>query len=143
MSTRTNATYAEIRRLGLVALGLGTLLAAGCVTTPFMPTFPASGTYTFTIAFVKGCPVSADVDYKNCDASAPKDCARVRRGETVVFVSSPPGTSFDVYFSPSKPERAPSGSTSIVIDSNAPRKRYEFSVVSGTCKPLDPWIIVE
>lgn len=155
MTTRTDGSKTAKTWVGGTAPGLAVLLAASACVAPRPPTLTPREpkTFTFEIVFAPDptkperlCPKSAAVDDRNCVEYANKpDCVRVRRRDTVCFVSKPPSTSFDVYFGPSKPEKAPSGSTCIVIDPDAPRKSYEFSIVSQTCKdtPLDPWIIVE
>lgn len=140
-------------------LGLAALLAvAGCAT----PGGPAQTTtrtaaataapkpnYTFTITFAGACPVSAEGDAKNCPDHRP-DCLHVNGGETVNFVSSPPGTEFVLSFDPFVASAISSSGGSVALTAamhgNHKSKPYTFIVTAKSgCdgKPLDPQIILE
>jgi hypothetical protein len=149
MTQRNFRKNDSTRRAARAMAAFGALIAAGCATTPFKPSFSSTGTYVFTVSFANGCPASVEVDVKNCDASAPRDCVRVRNGEAVEFVAAPattPPARFTLQFAPFKAANVDSNGGRVALRMEAPPnpdKRYPFSVMSGSCAPLDPWIIVQ
>ncbi len=145
--TRTNDFKTVKSRAGRAALALGVLLAAaGCAGAEMR------GPYPFTIKFEtvadKQCPTEAVMaeNKRNCGLLfKDKDCVKARRGETVTFTAAP-ANEFEVHFDPFRKSgyrAGKDGTTSLVIDAQAPYKTYAFYVVSGQCPVLDPIIIVE
>ena len=132
---------------GQAALALGLAMAVGGCATTGRAGPPV--TYTFTIHFdAKGCPRDAQVDQGAC-SPLQKSCLRASPGDTVAFVASPattPPTQFQLQFDPFKRGliNVGGGEFTFRIDAPAnPGKEYGFSILAGSCAPLDPRIIVQ
>lgn len=132
-----------VAALALVAAG------AGCATTMRPTGFPAD--HTVNIEFKGGCPVAAAPSARSCADNRPA-CIAVKNGDKVLFQATsggqPTGDRFELQLDPLKggTRHAGAGWTLVLVDfygEPGTKKEFPYDVLAGTCKPLDPQIIVE
>lgn len=158
MTTKGSGSNGAGRRLSQGAVLLLVLAGAGCAAVPFTPRFRES--YTIKVMFTsdpkKGtCAVDVDTVERNCDASGPQRCLRVRNGEKVTFqavdaAGKEIANDFEVSFGPFKHGTIASNrgvTRPLTVEGPAaPKKPYPFNVyttgVPG-CGVVDPQIIIE
>ncbi len=123
---------------------------AGCAherTQPVQPLGPSD--HTVRIVFdASNCPVSVQLQEPPCDPRKPQ-CLRVHNNETVLFQAwsgdHAISRAFELQFDPFKraPLNAGSGQLQLRVDLEyGHAKEFPYNVLSGTCKPLDPEIVV-
>ncbi len=153
-------TRIDVRR---VALAAGLLCCAACKTVkaPESKISPeaVAKTFTFTITFDNGCPATAVPDDANCRQYVPEakdpDCVYVSKSKNDKVKFKPANPSVDPKFTiafpsecvlntvpdPSQPDDG--RHWDLQIANGAPLyKQCKFTVTSGTCKPLDPTVII-
>lgn len=147
------------RRLSVLVGILTTMIASGCASQDTAQQGPHTkevAFYEVTINFdSNGCPTGVTPPPSQkplCDLHADGGvCAK--RGDKIMWVSSPAGTQFEVYFDPfvGRPYKSlppdHNKTSPVKIHKDSKKGKYEYSVFGKDCKSedsvLDPPIRVE
>lgn len=134
-------------RTSIAALSLLAWLGAGCATAGVTAKGGTALPVSVVFAGTPLCPTNATVPPANqcTNVRNPERCLKAKRGDSVVFTSSPAGLDFTLYFDPFKKGALDSKKGVLVqnVSPDAPYKTYSYNLTAPGCPIIDPDITID